>query len=1736
MAISSSAKVKPKAIPKAIPKGKGVGETKASGTGAGTKGGKKVVKKRGKKGLERKELDHYLGDNRALTPVDSRSKEKKPKNVPLPHLSHLLRAEVNLFQHNQLNTLLVASCLPSEPTSNLKHCSITPGVLLAPEIRYVVSQHDQENNVQTGETEHQVLNVILEEGSMTQSIVKGHMFQWAEEKLMENYPTDGLDSDTAMDDDEDEEDGACAWPSETFKTLRWLTVQLMAFDDSLPCSWHNYYEGKCTEQEPTPNHLDRMLDRTNFSGNGAKLLEHVDKMIRGVLHAFCVEFVEEPLDVIPDWWSQSTRILDWKLKESTRGMLARFLFGSICMEPHPYQPENLSSTIKEPYALALKAQESRYATKLDRSVKGLHAAAMPYRESYLALAICARLASIETVRATIHDPESNLLRVLSKYVDGLVMTAKERKMRYRWSQDWVKKDADLSEDLKSMKTHSPEWHLYHLAQGCSLTAFDSTFEQRRSKISQALLGIILPLTTYEMINVFNKLNVDKVPLDVDFIAFHQHSFVKASEHVGKWIGKHPQVEKGETGLSLVWHFYKNAAAHIALIGNNLGPYVAWESLKLLEQYTTPEVTSTIASRAVGEDAASQILGPLHLYDETTRTLGVGDCQVSDQVIGHLLGFDSDEMHWPSLRKSDVGGVPGITPTRSQMLGAFSIISAIYADDLTATEFSRHNGKRNGVAQFLNDTVGMGKTLQAFMVITGLFNIRRLLAAHNDQVDLEDDANTLFPYITRRDRGFLANGQLPNSVDRETRQCISSYPTSPSEKADLRADKGLLRATSNRPVLIVVPKSVINQWQAEWTRFVDGSGIQWIRIESMTELRAKTKLLASIDGSKPTTIITTYPVVTAGWNHHSEHEEVLSPAESQATLFHLRYSCLIADEAHRCRNNTDESSAMQALSRNSSVRLFLSATAITNSVQDLVNVFKVMVHPAVIDDSEAEVWKKLEEQLKLSDTARKKYRNTVLASLSPADWYRHVQLPEPAETEGSALQFQVMEGATLDPDAIYTQSHFQDLLTQREKAHEAKKKSFSAEEDRTQLVALSKGYRQTYENLDAIALAQVLRQVGPSILRRGADSSVYLTPSFTPSGFLSADESTHRLEVVLPVYPVQRRRYNVLPDNKERELVTQLLIANQPIRTETAEEGEDDGADEEVAKLPIMSVRQRDAFHTLGRQASIFLKSAQYAGIPIEIVDGMSFITASAKIVKAVAICKAIIEEDKDKPDSEKRKICIFVRWTSGFPLIQYHLLQAGLGSICLNGSHSAEEREKIVQQVQQDRAHPIGASSKATRALKTDARTKGNSEIFDSHILILSEAGGEGLNLTRISELIILDGMWTAADANQLEGRFRRRGQKLPVNIHYLETPGTADEPMKLALQQKAMLYDITCIFGAHVVHDSIQTDTDSLLHHLNGHPAKEPSGISSPIAEPLLKDNVPRNDQTKQQEDDPAEKDSNGDRLSTSALRNFMDKDAVQSATGVADNEKALPDGWFNLNSMDDAIELFLSHVSFAKVRKHHAAISEANKKKKAAATALLKKKNDQYLEEYQKMLENEQHKDEESEGTNRDGTLGEPSHGRSPTSMKAPENDKECIIDPSLVEPPTTTSRTSFSSSSRQERAETPADVALSDNGSHTDLRDQGHPIIEGEVHTPRTNESRPLFFSQPSSSPAEYTRKSKSKNSAMLNTDDSDVELTPRASEPPRKRKKAARTSTGQHSYPSAPAYEDDFFSLMENSTSQ
>lgn len=83
-------------------------------------------------------------------------------------------------------------------------------------------------------------------------------------------------------------------------------------------------------------------------------------------------------------------------------------------------------------------------------------------------------------------------------------------------------------------------------------------------------------------------------------------------------------------------------------------------------------------------------------------------------------------------------------------------------------------------------------------------------------------------------------------------------------------------------------------------------------------------------------------------------------------------------------------------------------------------------------------------------------------------------------------------------------------------------------------------------------------------------------------------------------------------------------------------------------------------------------------------------------------------------------------------------------------------------------------------------------------VLLLSQAGREGITLTRASNMIMAEYFWTPGRMEQAEGRLHRQGQTNPVTIWYMHVNGTYDDKMRNLLESKAVM--VSAIMGSDEV------------------------------------------------------------------------------------------------------------------------------------------------------------------------------------------------------------------------------------------------------------------------------------------------------------------------------------------------
>ena len=127
------------------------------------------------------------------------------------------------------------------------------------------------------------------------------------------------------------------------------------------------------------------------------------------------------------------------------------------------------------------------------------------------------------------------------------------------------------------------------------------------------------------------------------------------------------------------------------------------------------------------------------------------------------------------------------------------------------------------------------------------------------------------------------------------------------------------------------------------------------------------------------------------------------------------------------------------------------------------------------------------------------------------------------------------------------------------------------------------------------------------------------------------------------------------------------------------------------------------------------------------------------------------------------RVLVFSQFTSHLALIREQLDQKEVPYLYLDGTHSASQRNKLVQQFQ-----------------------TGDMPLF----LISLKAGGLGLNLTAADYVIHLDPWWNPAIEDQASDRAHRIGQERPVTVYRIIAANTIEEKIIRLHQNKRSMAD----------------------------------------------------------------------------------------------------------------------------------------------------------------------------------------------------------------------------------------------------------------------------------------------------------------------------------------------------------
>jgi superfamily II DNA/RNA helicase len=164
-------------------------------------------------------------------------------------------------------------------------------------------------------------------------------------------------------------------------------------------------------------------------------------------------------------------------------------------------------------------------------------------------------------------------------------------------------------------------------------------------------------------------------------------------------------------------------------------------------------------------------------------------------------------------------------------------------------------------------------------------------------------------------------------------------------------------------------------------------------------------------------------------------------------------------------------------------------------------------------------------------------------------------------------------------------------------------------------------------------------------------------------------------------------------------------------------------------------------------------------------DPAEQLLTSAKAGMAIKLAQewfGLVQESKI-PRELQIKVMIYCRWTAQYPYLAYCFAKAGLSMVSLSGSLSVVQRKSVVHDIQKDADHNVDCDpahlSDSVRNLTT------------SRIALMSDVATEGLTLTRVSHVIVMDSHWDPSSLEQLRDRFVRQGQKAK-EVHFFSCKG----------------------------------------------------------------------------------------------------------------------------------------------------------------------------------------------------------------------------------------------------------------------------------------------------------------------------------------------------------------------------
>ena len=269
------------------------------------------------------------------------------------------------------------------------------------------------------------------------------------------------------------------------------------------------------------------------------------------------------------------------------------------------------------------------------------------------------------------------------------------------------------------------------------------------------------------------------------------------------------------------------------------------------------------------------------------------------------------------------------------------------------------------------------------------------------------------------------------------------------------------------------------------------------------------------------------------------------------------------------------------------------------------------------------------------------------------------------------------------------------------------------------------------------------------------------------GSFVASKNTKELRELIAPFTIRRRKAQVLRDLPPLTRVYVSVDMPKPVWTEyerVSNQFKSWLGDE--YRIRLEKAQAKEGIDPRDKAAQAAISARIQAAIASEALTKSSqlrAVLAQGKIPTVVAKVQELL--DQEQP------VVVFLDHISG----------------ALDALHEALAKKKIKHGIIQG-----GMTDKA----KFDAVDNFQSGKYD--VILLSQAGREGITLTRASNMIMTEYFWTPGRMEQAEGRLHRQGQKNPVTIWYMHVDGTYDDDMRGILESKAAM--VSSIMGSDEV------------------------------------------------------------------------------------------------------------------------------------------------------------------------------------------------------------------------------------------------------------------------------------------------------------------------------------------------